>query len=123
MLARVDDACHWTTEHLHAHTRFPEQALHVHWSKNCNKERDAPWQTMLGAMNTYYCVMINIGIWLEVLLAIAGVGLNPHVFGFADDFVGGDKRNESESCESLSYHSPPSIGIGDANRRPAHSSC
>jgi hypothetical protein len=105
MLARVDDACHWTTEHLRPHTRFPEQAVRVrlHWSKNCNEERDAPWQTMLGAMNTYYCVMINVGIWLEVSLASAGAGLNPHVFGFANDFVGGDRaKNWAQAvCREL----------------------
>jgi hypothetical protein len=76
----------------------------LHWSKNCNEERDAPWQTMLGAMNTYYCVMINIGIWLEVSLAIAGVGLNPHVFAFADDFVGGDRAKNWAQRKSREFY-------------------
>jgi hypothetical protein len=63
----------------------------LHWSKNCNDERDAPWQIMLGSMSTYYCVLITVGIWLEVSLAYPGAGLNPHIFGFADNFEGGDR--------------------------------
>jgi hypothetical protein len=76
-----------------SHNRFPDQALRVklHWSKICNDERDAPWQIMLGSMSTYYCVLITVGIWLEVFLAYPGAGLNPHIVGFSDDFEGGDR--------------------------------
>jgi hypothetical protein len=92
LLACVDNECQWTTEHLRLHNCFPDQALWVklHWSKICNDERDAPWQIMLGSMSTYYCVLITVGIWLEVFLAYPGAGLNPHIFGFSDDFEGGD---------------------------------
>jgi hypothetical protein len=70
LLAWVDDACMWFVENLKAHMRFPNQALSVNlvWTKNCLEEQDAPWQTMLGAMNHYFCVLINVGLWLEVSL-------------------------------------------------------
>jgi hypothetical protein len=66
-------------------TRFPNQALSVKlaWTKNCLEEWDAPWQTMLGAMNHYFCVLINVGMWLEASLGFPGGALNPYVFGFS----------------------------------------
>jgi hypothetical protein len=49
------------------------------------EERDAPWQTMLGATNHYYCVLINVGLWLEVSLGFPGGALDPYVFGFSQN--------------------------------------
>jgi hypothetical protein len=38
---------------------------------------------MLGAMNHYFCVLINAGLWLVVSLGFPGGTLNPYVFGFS----------------------------------------
>ena len=35
------------------------------WSKNINKELDAPKQILLGAMNPKYCVLLKLGCYLE----------------------------------------------------------
>jgi hypothetical protein len=77
-------ACGLLNDNLKAHMRFPNQALSVKlaWTKNCLEERDAPWQTMLGA-NHYFCVLINVGLWLEVSLGFPGGALNPYVFGLS----------------------------------------
>jgi hypothetical protein len=64
----------WFIENLKAHTRFPNQALSVKlvWTKTCLEEQDAPSQMLLGAMNHYFCVLINVGLWLEVSLGFPG---------------------------------------------------
>ena len=38
------------------------------WSKNVVEERDAPWQQVFGCMDPEFCVLVNVGLWLEVFL-------------------------------------------------------
>jgi hypothetical protein len=54
LLAQVDDACMWFVGNLKAHTQSPNQALSVQLelTKSCLEEQDAPWQMMLGVMNS-----------------------------------------------------------------------
>jgi hypothetical protein len=106
-LAQVDDACMWFVENQKAHTQFPNQALSVklEWTINCLEEQDVPWQTMLGAMDHYFCVLINVGLWLEVSLGFPGGALNPYVFGLSQNMefpAGGMKSKgwaQDQCCE------------------------
>ena len=82
---------------LQYNDRFPQYGLKVRlvWSKNVNDERDAPWQTIFGSVATTFCVLINVGIWLELNLSTTpGGDLSPYVFGFSHDNTipdGGDR--------------------------------
>jgi len=89
MISRVDCTCQWKTESLGRHDHFPDQALKakLELSKNDMEERDAPWQTLLGAMDPTFCVFANVGLWLEVQFSTnAWASQSPYVFSFNDDF-------------------------------------
>jgi hypothetical protein len=51
------------------------------WSKNVLEERDAPWQTVLGSIDTAFCVLFNLAIWLE----LTSCRPLPYVFNFSED--------------------------------------
>ena len=88
MISRVDCAAQFFVQNLKGHNQFPNQALRakLSWSKNVTEEREAPWQTLLGAMDPLYCVFLNLGLWLETsLMMIPGAALSPYVFAFSDD--------------------------------------
>jgi hypothetical protein len=83
LIGRIDDGCMFFTEHLKAHDKFPAQALkaRLRWSKNVMDERSAPWQTLLGAMDPAYCVILNLGLWLEIQLSSSANSVaSPYIF-------------------------------------------
>lgn len=97
MIGRLDDCTQLLTENFKCHDQFPTYALKskMMWSKNVMDERDAPWQILLGSMSTVYCVLVNVGIWLEIQLErTAGADKSPYVFSFSNDFSipGGGKK-------------------------------
>ena len=51
--------------------------------KNCDEERGAPTQVLLGACNWRYCVLSHLGMWLEFRFEFGNDG-NPYVFGVVD---------------------------------------
>lgn len=88
MISRVDDATQWKKEHFKAHTLFPTFAARarLNWSKNVSEERDAPWQILLGSMDPTFCVLLNVGLWLEVHLGEQpGSSLSPYVLSFSNN--------------------------------------
>ena len=48
---------------------FPQYAVKitVAWSKNVREERDAPSQLLIGAMDSRFCVLLNLGLWMEFI--------------------------------------------------------
>ena len=48
---------------------FPQYAVKitVAWSKNVREERDAPSQLLIGAMDSRFCVLQNLGLWMEFI--------------------------------------------------------
>ena len=38
----------------------------MNWQENVSEERDAPWQIVLGAMDTTYCVLTCLALWSEL---------------------------------------------------------
>ena len=55
-------------------------------SKNVNDECDAPGQVVLGSLDQVFCVILSLGLWLEMnLRENVSAGLSPYVFSFADD--------------------------------------
>jgi HEPN domain-containing protein len=82
MVARLDDTCQFKEEDLKPNPQFPFSLLcRMCWSKNVLEERDAPDQVLLGSMDPKYCILLALGIFLEVWTE-AGEGLaNDYLFG------------------------------------------
>ncbi len=50
------------------------------------EERDAPWQIILGSMDTVFCVLASLSLWMKLNLRCnPNASLFPYVFGFCDD--------------------------------------
>lgn len=86
MIGRVDDCCKWLRTSLAAHEQHTDTALKARlaWSKNVTEERHAPWQYLLGSMDSAFCVLLNLALWLEVFHGYEPDGCHrPFVFGFS----------------------------------------
>ena len=88
MIGRIDDVTQFQLTSLRDHEDFPTDALQAQfsWSKNVLEERHAPWQMLLGSTMTTYCVLVNMGIWIECHHATQpGASASPYVFSFSGD--------------------------------------
>jgi hypothetical protein len=73
MVARVDDTCRFEEEDLKPNPQFPYTLLvKMCRSKNVLEERDAPDQIVIGAMDRRYCMLLALGIYLEVWIQVDG---------------------------------------------------
>jgi len=55
----------------------------LNWSKNVRDERDCPFQIVLGAMNSAFCMLLSLAIYLEIRFATFGTDSK---FLFAEDY-------------------------------------
>ena len=100
MIGRVDDCAKWQRSNFKPNDAHLEKCATacLAWSKNVNKERDAPWQHVFGCMDSVYCPLLNMALFLEVFLgAEFGAGQRAHVFCIANDEdieVAGNKIKE-----------------------------
>jgi len=100
LIARIDDTTQVLLSNLRAHDSFPTNVLktRLNWSKNVHEERDAPWQMVLGCMDTVYCVLVSIALFLELNLSQnPSAMLSPYLFCFCNDVTvpgGGQKTKE-----------------------------
>ena len=88
LIGRVDCCSKWLRQNLVAHDAHPDKAAKVRlsWSKNVREERDAPWQHLFGSMDFVFCVLLNLGLWLEVFHGHVPDGRHrPFVFGFTEE--------------------------------------
>lgn len=87
MIARIDDTTQFKVENLQSHQHFDFcLKAKLNWSKNVHEERDAPWQVIIGAMDTTFCVITSLAVWLEVHIMLdPNAMLTPYVFAFSDD--------------------------------------
>ena len=84
MVARVDDTAHFKEEDLKPNPQFSfALTCRMCWSKNVMEERDAPDQILLGSMDSRYCILVALGIYLELWLEDGGGATNEFVFGHA----------------------------------------
>ena len=84
LIARIDDTTQVILEHIRTHDTF-ENALktRLNLSKNVQDERNAPWQIVLGSMDPVFCVLISLGVWLELNLRHNPAAVaSPYVFAF-----------------------------------------
>lgn len=69
LIGRIDDVVHFKTDDLKAHARFSfAMQTKVRWSKNVLEERRCPDQIILGAMDPVFCILANLGLYLESYL-------------------------------------------------------
>jgi len=82
MIGRIDDISHFKVDGIKANPNF-DFSLYVKmkWSKNVNRERDAPDQIILGSWNPKYCVLLSLALYLETCVK-AGTPLQ---FLFCED--------------------------------------
>lgn len=86
MVARLDDTCRFQEADLKPNPQFPFTLLaKMCWSKNVQEERDAPDQLVFGAMDRRYCILLPLGIYLEVWLESAAGAANHFLFGDGDN--------------------------------------
>jgi hypothetical protein len=88
VIARIDDATQVIIDHLRVHDLFPNclKTKLKNWSKNVEDERDAPWQIVLGSMDTMCCVLVSLALWMEMNLRTnASAMSSPYLFSFSDD--------------------------------------
>ncbi len=87
MLARLDDTCNVLRGNIKVHPNFKFALVtRLNWAKNCNKERDTPWQIMLGSLDSSFCVLISLALWLVTFFReLPYAKLSPYVFGFSPD--------------------------------------
>ena len=88
MIGRVDDCCKWRKENIDSHDLHPEKCAkaRLSWSKNVTDERDAPWQHLFGCMDAIFCVLINLGLWLEIFHSrLPSARRRPFVFCFSEE--------------------------------------
>ena len=71
LIGRVDDVCNFKCNDPRGHGEF-DFALKtkVRWSKNVMEERQCPPQILLGAADPMFCLLLNFGVYLEVMLGL-----------------------------------------------------
>ena len=99
VIGRIDDTTQLLIDHIRVHDSFPNcLKTKLNWSKNVGEERDAPWQIVLGSMDTTYCVLVSTAIWFELNLRANASAMNsPYLFSFCDDIsipTGGRKSKD-----------------------------
>jgi Transcriptional activator of glycolytic enzymes len=100
LIARIDDTTQVLIENIRVHDSFCNALkTRLNWSKNVSEERDAPWQIVLGSMDTAFCVLTSLALWMELnLRSNPNAILSPYVFSFSDDNSipnGGQKSKET----------------------------
>jgi hypothetical protein len=87
MIACVDDSTLEVLEHIWVHDNIPHVLkTRLNWSKNVGDKRDALWQIVLGALNSLYCVLYSLGLWLEINIKMHPPAMDlPYVFCFTDN--------------------------------------
>jgi hypothetical protein len=87
MIARLDDCMNVPLNNLKAHPDFDFCLMtKLAWSKNVREERDAPWKIMIGSIDSVYCVLISLGIWLEIYFMECNYSNDsPYLFALSPD--------------------------------------
>lgn len=102
MIGRVDDVCHFKEVDLNVNPLLPSSSLvaRIRWSKNVMEERHSPRQMIFGSMDTKYCVLIALGIYLEVWCEVGDGLASPYLFGRSND----PDRNKAFIANKLKRH-------------------
>ena len=74
LIMRGDDVCHFELSDLERSEFNGALKTKVKWSKNVQDERDCPPQFLFGAMESLFCILIGLAIWLEFFCRGEGQG-------------------------------------------------
>ena len=67
LIARLDDSCKFKNKNFKVNLRYPDTLIgRLRWSKNVHDERDAPNQILIGALDPFFCVLLGLGLHLEI---------------------------------------------------------
>ena len=112
MMARVDDTAHFCGQELKRNSLFKfALTTTMAWSKNIHEKRNSPEQILLGSMNTLYCVLLGLAVYLEVSFA-AGFGLHhPFLFVHTDNANKNKKYISDVLCQI--WNGPAFIKVKD----------
>ena len=76
MMARIDDTAELKMADLKNNPSYPfALQCQLSWSKNVKDERSAPYQILLGSGDPRYCILLALGIYLELWIE-SGQGLH-----------------------------------------------
>ena len=68
LIARIDDTCHFHMRELQINNQYPfSLKARMCWLKNVMEEYQAPSQIVLGSNDPNFCVLLNIGLYLEMM--------------------------------------------------------
>jgi hypothetical protein len=102
LVGRCDDLSHFLVKDIVAHTNplFRPFCLEtkVRWSKNVLEERDCPDQILLGSMDTDYCLLLSLSMYLEIWFSINKKGREA-IFLFSDDI----DTDKASLCTKQTY--------------------
>ena len=110
LIARIDDTTQVLLSNLRAHDFYGTNVLktRLNWSKNVAEERDAPWQIVMGSMDTAFCVFISTALWLEMVFSRGSPNAmsSPYLFSFSDDISvpGGGQKTKDIVQNILGQH-------------------
>jgi hypothetical protein len=84
VIGRLDDCSKFRLPELLSYAAYPDWCItgKLNWSKNVVDERDCPHQVLIGAMDTRYDVLSNLGLWLEYHFEL-NPGENEFIFGYS----------------------------------------
>lgn len=81
LIARIDDTAHVRFADLKSHPQFNfALTIRLRWTKNCNEERDAPEQIILGSEDSDFCVVVALAIYIQFALEFANAHNSDYIF-------------------------------------------
>jgi hypothetical protein len=114
MVARLDDVCELEYEDIQPSDDFNfALTCKMCWSKNVHEERDAPEQILLGAMDTRYCILLALAIYLEAWIGTGQGMVGTLLFNASDDNPTRVKALISEILRSEAFNSPDFVRMKD----------
>ena len=103
LVAMVDYTCQLILNELYARGLFPF-ALYgrMRWSKNVLEERHCPSQIILGSSDSNFCVLLNIGLYLESQFPIEVNGIDIlNFFSFGGSSAPNTKKEVSRVMRDI----------------------
>lgn len=90
LVGRGDDLMHINILDLMLHPIYNfALKTSVKWSKNVGDERACPPQILLGAMDTDFCVLLMVGVYLECWIQMGHANTSPFLFSANGDIEKG----------------------------------
>lgn len=97
MICRIDDCCQASNQQMRTDHIYPDICFQIrlNWSKNVRFPGDAPFQRCFGSMDARFCVLCNVGLYLEVAHSLylaegdkvgrSAMQVTPFLFAFSAD--------------------------------------